>query len=103
MSIYINAQFRVRDRRIVSIPELGREGNTINSRRPLSRPETMYKIKTRYITKGCGNHGIDQHGFFRNRSIQKTFLPILEAIHGAERTGRSLQLLSIGLMAASVT
>jgi hypothetical protein len=42
----------------------------------------------------------DQHGFCRNRSIQTASLPILEAIHDAERTGRSLQLLSIHLKAA---
>ena len=42
----------------------------------------------------------EQHGFCRNRSIQTATVPILEAIHDAEKYGRPLQLLSIDLKAA---
>ncbi len=42
----------------------------------------------------------DQHGFCRNRSIQTATVPILEAIHEAEKHGRPLQLLSVDLKAA---
>ncbi len=68
----------------------------------------MYKIKTRILTKRIA--GVmelilykDQHGFCRNRSIQTLSLPVLEAIHDVEGTGRSLQILSVDLKAAFVT
>jgi hypothetical protein len=58
----------------------------------------MHKIKTRILAARMA--GImefilyrDQHGFCRYRSI----LPILEAIHDAEKTDIHLQLLSIDL------
>ncbi len=89
-----------------SLHSKARQGrDTISNLRPLSLLETMYKIKTRILIKRMA--GVmelilykDQHGFCRNRSIQTASLPILEAIHDAERTGRSLQLLSIDLKAA---
>jgi hypothetical protein len=42
----------------------------------------------------------DQHSFCRNRSIQTATVPVLEAIHDAERHGKPLQLLSKDLKAA---
>jgi hypothetical protein len=93
------------ERKIVFIPKPGREGNRVSDLRPLSLLETMYKIKTRILNERMA--GImeeilypNQHGFCRNRSIQTATVPILEAIHDAEKHGKPLQLLSVDLKAA---
>ncbi len=93
------------ERRIVFIPKSGKEGNRISNLRPLSLLETLYKIKTKILSERMA--GImekvlypNQHGFCRNRSIQTATVLILEAVHDAEKNGRSLQLLSIDLKAA---
>jgi hypothetical protein len=93
------------ERRIVFIPKPGKEGNRIANLRPLSLLETLYKIKTRILNERMA--GImekilypDQHGFCRNRSIQTATVPILEAVHDAEKSGRPLQLLSVDLKSA---
>jgi hypothetical protein len=93
------------ERRIVFIPKSGKEGNRISNLRPLSLLETLYKIKTRILNERMAGIMeevlyLNQHGFCRSRSIQTATVPILEAVHDAEKNGRSLQLLSIDLKVA---
>jgi hypothetical protein len=95
----------LKERKIVFIPKPGKQADQILNLRPLSLLETLYKIKTRILTERMAGTMervlyAEQNGFCRNRSIQTTTVPVLEAIHDAEKHGRPLQLLSIDLKAA---